>query len=197
MRCLKKTESQCRFRADTARRMAAMAVAVLLCFPAQAAEIVVRHASTKLTENRYHLNARIEFILDDDIRNAVEHGVQLNIETTVEIRRERNWLWDPLVKKSRLEFTLENHPLSNNYIVTNLMSGMRHQFATVPEGLKFIGNISNHVLIEAGEISADSAYTGFIKSELNVETLPAPLQPIAYVSGYWSTESAWYEWVVR
>ena len=185
-------------RSCTALRLLLIAFA-LLCLnsPVQAAEIAIRHASTKLISDGYALDARIEFQFDDDIRNALDHGVQLNIDVYIEIRRERKWLWDPTIKKVRRAFALLNHPLSNKYIVEDLDSGDRHQFASLPEALRFIGTIANLHVLDLNEMEDDEKYEGFIKAELNVETLPAPLQPIAYVSGYWRTESSWYEWVVR
>ena len=197
MRCSRDIE--CRRHSCSGYRIRLLVLACVLCLcPAvQAAEIAIRHASTKLLDDGYALDARIEFSFDDDIRNALDHGVELNIDVFIEIRRERKWLWDPTVKKVRRAFALQNHPLSNNYIVKDLDSGDRHQFATLPDALRFMGTIGNLRVLDAGEVEPDGKYEGFIKAELNVETLPAPLQPIAYVSGYWRTESSWYEWVVR
>jgi Domain of unknown function (DUF4390) len=197
MHCSRGIEIRGRFRVWRPFRLVVLACVLCLCPSVQGAEIAIRHASTKQLDDGYALDARIEFSFDDDIRNALDHGVELNIDVFIEIRRERKWLWDPTIKKVRRSFALQNHPLSNNYIVRDVDSGDRHQFASLPDALRYIGTIGNLHVLNPDEIESDEKYEGFIKAELNVETLPAPLQPIAYVSGYWRTESSWYEWVVR
>ena len=56
------------------------------------------------------------------------------------------------------------------------------------ETLQIKDNIIKHIII---------FYNCFIKSELKINTLPLPLQPVAYVSPAWYLESLWYEWTVR
>ena len=43
------------------------------------------------------------------------------------------------------------------------------------------------------EIKQDE-YTLAIRAKLDIEALPAPLRPVAYVSPSWRMSSGWYEW---
>ena len=71
MRCSRDIE--CRRHSCSGYRIRLLVLACVLCLcPAvQAAEIAIRHASTKLPDDGYALDARIEFSFDDDIRNEL------------------------------------------------------------------------------------------------------------------------------
>jgi hypothetical protein len=175
-----------------------LAAAMLLAAPSlQARSISIEYAGSELVEDSYYADARIQFNLDEEIFLALEHGVAVDIHTLLRVRRERKWLWDPMVSESRLHYRLQHHPLSDDYVVTEETSGERHQFPTVETALKFLSNVNNRRLVDTLQLEAGSSYTGYIKVRLSMESLPAPLQPAAYGSGRWQIESSWYEWVVR
>jgi hypothetical protein len=46
----------------------------------------------------------------------------------------------------------------------------------------------------AGQVPAGK-YRGRLRLRLDIEALPAPLRPIAYISPSWRLSSGWYEWV--
>lgn len=166
--------------------------------PAAAArDIVIEHAGTELVDGNYRADARIRYELDENTLVALEHGVILDIRVTFRVRRERKWLWDPVVAESAVQFRLQHHPLSDDYVVHNLELDERHQFPSAEAALKYVGTIDNRPLIEAATLDEESSYTGLVRAQLNPVSLPAPLQPAAYVAGTWRLESSWYEWVVR
>lgn len=196
---------RCSRRPDTALRRAASATLSALLglaltaapLPVVAGGISIEYAASKLVEDSYQVDARIKFDLGDEISAALEHGVELHIDVFMKVKRERKWLWDPLVAEGSLSYILQHHPLSQDYVVTDVSHGIRHQFPSVDAALKHIGDINNYPLVAEDKLSADTEYAGYIRAALNIEMLPAVLQPIAYVSEKWRMESSWYEWVVR
>jgi len=192
----KSSETSPRRPALTARFVLAVLV-LLTASAAQARDINIEYAASELVEGSYYADARFHFELDEDILLALEHGVAVDISALLRVRRDRSWLWDPLIAESVLHYRLQHHPLSNDYVVTDETSSESHQFPTVDAALRFLGGISNHRLVDASLLEVGSAYTGYIKVRLSMESLPAPLQPAAYVSGRWQMESSWYEWSVR
>lgn len=179
--------------------LAAWFGAALSAFPAAALAggIGIGYAATKPIGDQYQLDARIGFELGEEIAAAVEHGVELHIDVFVRVERERKWLWDPVVAEKSLSYTLQHHPLSQDYIVTDLADDTQHPFPSISAALKHIGEITNLPLVGADTVAGESSYTGYIRAGLNIQMLPAPLQPAAYVSEKWRMQSAWYEWVVR
>ena len=159
--------------------------------------IEIQSAASRLAGDNYVLDARLEFNVDPGLTEALEHGVAIMIDVNIVIKRERNWLWDPTVKKETLGFRLEQHPLSNHYLVTNEDSGERQQFQNLTDALSYLGTINGHMLINKDILASDSKYTGKIKAEVNTETLPAVIRPAAAVSKKWQLNSTWFEWVIK
>ena len=175
-----------------------MVLSCLIAAPSLRAEgIVISHATSKLVEDDYQLDAKLNFNFDSEMKDALEHGVSISIDIIVMIKRERSWLWDPKIKEETLSFRLEQHPLSNRYLVTNLHNNSRRQFDTLEDALDFLGTIHNHFLISSSVLSKDGKYICMLKAELNTETLPAVIRPIAAVSKKWQLDSPWYEWQIN
>ena len=159
--------------------------------------IRVDYASSGRDETSLLLNARLHFDFDEEVYEALEHGVELNFTVTVQVRREREWLWDPVIAEQTFDFILEHHPLTDDYGVTDLQTGARRQFPDAREALAYMGTLRDRHLAPVSDLSPDSTYHGRIRARLNLEHLPAPLQPVAYVSRKWRMESQWYRWEVR
>jgi hypothetical protein len=177
--------------------------AVLYCLPlllplaARAQEITVVYAATKERQGSYLVDIELNLQIDKEIINALRHGVSLDIDIDLEVRQERKWLWNKLVKEVTLRYRLQHHPLSDDYVVKNLDNTERRQFQTLDEALDYLGSVKDYTLIEKDKLSKDKNYIGFVKAELNIEELPPPLQPATYGSSQWHLESQWYEWPIK
>jgi uncharacterized protein DUF4390 len=171
----------------------------LLCLSinAQASSVTVEFATSALVNDQYLVDAFIAYNFDDEVLSALTHGVALRIDTYLKIKRERNWLWDPVVREETLSFMLERHALSDHYLLTNLKTEQKEQFQYLDEALRALGAINDHFLFDKSTIDPDASYLGYIKAELNIEALPPPMRPIAYISPQWQAESSWYEWLVK
>ncbi|MEJ2761221.1 MAG: DUF4390 domain-containing protein [Gammaproteobacteria bacterium] len=176
---------------------------ILYCLPllvpvaARAQVISVEYATSHVNDGIYQVDIRLKMRLNDEIINALKHGVSLNIDVNLEVRRERKWLWNKLIKEVTLHYRLQHHPLSDDFVVTKLGSGAREQFNNLDEALNYIGAIDNYPLIDKARLSGDESYIGLVRAEINIESLPPPLQPSTLISSRWHLESQWYEWVFR
>lgn len=160
-------------------------------------EISIEYATGRDRDAMYLVDVNLALQLDEEILTALRHGVSLEIDVELEIRRERKWIWNKLLKQATLRYQLEHHPLSDDYVVTYINENTREQFQTVDEALHYLGSIKSYPIIEMDRISGEETYLGFARAELNIEELPPPLKPIAYVSSEWHLESQWYEWIIR
>ena len=172
---------------------------ILICLAvnAQASDVNIEFATSTLVDNHYQVDAFIEYEFDDEVLTALTNGIPLRIDTHIKIKRERKWLWDPVVRHETLSVQLQRHALSDHYLVTNLVTGHKEQFQYLDEALRTLGSIKDHFLFDESTIIPDANYIGYIKSELNREALPTPLRLIAYFSTHWRASSSWYEWLVK
>lgn len=159
--------------------------------------IEIQHASIQLVEDVYLLEARINFDFDKEVIDALEHGVALHIDVLVRLKKMRDWWWDATVKQETLRFKLEFQPLSNHYLVTNTVTGSRQQRQSLEQALLILGTINKHIFFNKNLLDKQASYLGLIKARLNIESLPPPLRPVAYISKQWQLESLWYKWPIR
>jgi hypothetical protein len=81
--------------------------------------------------------------------------------------------------------------------VTRLDDGELEQFQNLEDVLKYIGKIKNFPLTDTSLLERDGSLYAQIKSHLNIEALPAPLRPLAYISTEWRLSSPWQTWVIK
>lgn len=164
--------------------------------PALAAGIEVRHAELRQESGRYAVDAEIRFELSDEARRALEHGVPLHFVIEIEILLPRRWWYDARVAAQLLRYRLEREALSNNYLVIDTVSHSRRTFLTLDAVLKYIGTLAGRPVPLLDRFAAERPHRARIKAHLELESLPAPLLPLAYVSSGWRLSSPWHEWVI-
>ena len=158
----------------------------------QHAELVQHESGIKHT-----LNADIQLTFNQEIITALEHGVALQIDTEIKIKRNRSWLWDKTIYTTVLMQRLQYHPLSNQYLVTRKNLGNKHDFQNLHQALKFIGTIRNQPIKMPNTLQQEKQYTAQIRTHLNTDELPAPLKLATYLQAAWQLSSPWQACLLR
>ncbi|HSR62486.1 MAG TPA: DUF4390 domain-containing protein [Gammaproteobacteria bacterium] len=173
---------------------------MLLCAPVLADNqkgIIIRHANGLIVNGVYRVDAEIDYQLSEEATQALLHGVSLQMDIEFQVKMKRPWLWNKMIKESVLSYRLEHHPLSGNFLVTNLATGERDQFQNLAGALENLGKISNYPLVTEDRLQPDKNYLVEIRARLNKQALPAPLRPLAYLSSRWHVASPGYEWMMQ
>lgn len=162
----------------------------------------IRNARTKLVDGVYLLDADISFVFSEDALEAIDNGVPISIIVEMQVLREREFIWDNLwwdkeIAHLEARLRIETRPLSNTYLVRNLNSGETQVFGSFSELVVGLGKIRNFPLIDEYLISADSRNYLRLRALLDIESLPSPMRPLAYLSSLWRLESDWYEWPIE
>lgn len=166
--------------------------------PLSAAEnqggFVVQGASSHLVDGVYRLNATIDYRFSQAVEEALENGVPLTIEVQIEVRRDR-WYWlDEEVATLNQYYLLQFHALSRQYLLTGLNSGQQRGFYTLGAALEEMGSLSEIPILDSKLLHPDTEYQVRLRALLDIESLPAPLRPVAYLSEEWRLVSQWYSW---
>ncbi|HPE78859.1 MAG: DUF4390 domain-containing protein [Sedimenticolaceae bacterium] len=156
-----------------------------------------RVALTLSEDGRILLDADIKFHLNDTVSEALENGVPLTFETHVQLRRASAWVWESDVVEHRLRTVLRYRPLSGMYELRNLVGDERLSFATRDAALRTLGNIVAMPIIERKQLDLDEDYLVRIDVGLDIEALPLPMRPMAYIKRDWSISSEPWEWRLR
>lgn len=183
------------------RRLAAgagLGLVLLSCATCtSASEFTVEHAAIRLAGAVYVLDADITFEFSKEALEALENGVPLTVILDTELVRKRWLLWDQTIAEQQARYQLEVHALSGRYVVKSLHSGLTRSFRTLEEAMRALGTIHNLPLFDNRLIRRNGNYTVRLRARLDIEALPAPLRPLAYLSGLWRLSSEWYTWPVR
>ncbi len=164
---------------------------------------VVRGADPAFEFERVEVAMRDENVLvDADVRyelsetalEALEHGVPLTFELHVQLRRDSAWIWHSDVVENRLRSVLRFHPLSGLFDLHDLQTGAHQSFATRAAALRALGRIASFPVTHIDQLTPGEQYRLRMKTFLDVDALPLPLRPKAYMSRAWDLESEVWEW---
>lgn len=155
---------------------------------------VIRSAQLTLRDMVYHLDARIDYRLSREAVNAVKNGVPLIIAIDIRVDRKRRWWLDKELATLTQNYLLLYHALTEKYVIHNLNSGIQENYGNLDTALWSLGRIDDLPLIDANLLEADAEYGIDLRARLDIESLPAPMRPLAYISSDWQLQSDWYSW---
>ena len=158
---------------------------------------IIQSAQTEIINQVYHLNASINYHFSDEAISALKNGVPLIISLDINVTKERNWWWDDEVAHLEQGYLLIYHALSKNYIIHNLNSGVQKNYVNLRTALHSLGNIRRLPVMDASLLEPGSHYSISIRTHLDIESLPAPMRPLAYISDEWKLQSDWYSWSLQ
>jgi hypothetical protein len=160
-------------------------------------DFIVANTELNPDKTEYVLNADIQFHFSKEALRALEHGIALQIDIEIQAKQSRKWLWDKTIRKAVLSRRLEHKPLSNQYLVTDLHTGIRRDFQSLSYALEFLGTIRDYPFVKSTTLDSGKTYTAQVRAKLNTESLPTPLRLSAYITSDWQLSSPWFKWMIQ
>ncbi|MGH8119969.1 MAG: DUF4390 domain-containing protein [Gammaproteobacteria bacterium] len=160
--------------------------------------INIRDVNGRVIDGTYVINADIEYHFSAETEKALKHGVPLQFNTTVTVKKQRRWLWDKTMSTIVLKYRLQYHPLSGYYLMTTMNDDEYRQFKTLSDVMEFLGKMKNQPLLSRDVLVAEAGkFYGRIRVRLDIQSLPVPLRPLAYISRQWRLASPVYSWSIQ
>lgn len=177
--------------------LVAFACSVALAPPAvSAGDIVIDDARIRTENDILLLDASATFEFGADALAALNSGIPLVIELDLMFARERRFLWDSELLTAHRRYSLEYHALAKKFIISDPITGERRPFTELEPAIAELGRIRDLAIAEAGIFDADAGYRCALRLRLDLDSLPAPMIPLAYVSPSWHMSSGWYRWQI-
>jgi hypothetical protein len=154
----------------------------------------VYSASTQLQHGMYYLDAQLDYDLSQAAVDALDSGVPLTFELEAEIFQPRKWLWDKSLASFNQRYRVAYHALTQQYIVTNINSGIQNSYSRRNTALLTMGRINRLPLVEKKALPEDENYRVRLRFSLDINALPVPMRPWAYINSEWLLASEWFEW---
>lgn len=178
-----------------ALRSVTLAILVLFAMAALAAKSFnVADVKTQLKNGTYVMDARIDYQFSERALEALDNGVPLTLEVHIQIRPVNDWIWDESLVDRRLRYRIRYQPLSERYLVSQLPGESGRTYFTRDAAVEALGEIKGLQLLNRDRLEPDQRYEVQIRAALDVEELPLPLRPMAYLYPSWKQSSKWTKW---
>lgn len=172
-----------------------LAVALLLfALPLLADDFKVVDVRTRLDGDTYVLDARIDFDFSERALEALDNGVPLTLEVHIQVRPRKDWIWETSLVDQRLRYRIRYKPLSESYLVAQLPGETGRTFVTRDAAVAALGDISGLQLLGKERLDPQQEYEVHLRVSLDIEELPLPLRPMAYLYPSWKQSSKWTKW---
>lgn len=168
-------------------------ILALLAPAAYAGNITVDNASLVDKNGSYVVTSKMHFLFSDSAIEALESGVGLHVEFNLNINRARRYIWDKRIFSLSKRLKIERHALTERYIVTDQLDQQRRLYESIESAVEGLNEMSDIPVASLSELR-EGEYTMALRARLDIEALPAPMRPIAYISPAWRMSSEWFEW---
>jgi hypothetical protein len=166
-----------------------------LAGPLQAADaFLIKDARTRVDEGVVTLDAEIEFRFSPEALEALGNGVPLTIVLHFQVRDADAWIWEDSVADLRLRYAVRYKPLSERYEVYRLPGDRGRSFVSREAAIAALGEVRGLQIVSRDRLDPKAKYVLHMKAELDIEELPLPLRPIAYLRPAWKLGSSWTKW---
>ena len=173
-----------------------MLMLLLLAVDAAAEAVDIRDVTIWQDREHYLLDADIDYFPSDAVIEALKNGITLNFEVKMKVRQSDGWLgWlDRAVAKRTIRFELRYRPLSSLYEISNDYNQNKRNFVSWKALFANLGELRQVAIAAAEELDPGKIYHVEIKAWLDINSLPLPMRPMAYIDSDWDMSSGWSEW---
>ncbi len=174
--------------------LALLAITVLFVSPLlHATGFTINSANSTLNQKVYTFNAQIQYQFSNGVLEALNNGIPIFITMEIEVYRER-WWRNKNIASLKQTYMLLYHALTEKFVLNNLNSGNQSNYSNLESALEALGKVNNLPLIDLKLLAKGSTHLVKLRTYLDLESLPGPIRPIAYLSPEWRLESDWYVW---
>lgn len=180
-----------------ARYLVAACLPWLLLASSKLLGFEVKDAVSRLTEEVFVIDAEIDYAFTEVALEALENGVPLTVDVHVQVRRDGAWVWESDIVDFHHRRQLRYLPLASSYEVIDLKDSQKQTFVSRLGAIDALGVIKNYPVVKVSQLEKGETYRMEIRTELDIEALPVPLRPTAYMSSDWKLSSEWSQWRIR
>jgi hypothetical protein len=164
---------------------------------ASAAPFTVKELNITVERGVHHLTTRIDYRLTLEVEEALSNGVPLILRVQLEVGKVRRGFWEANPVSRTLRFQIRYHALTELYRVVDMQTGEEQNFVTQDAALYALGEISELPLVSQASLTPGEAYQLRLRADLEIESLPLPLQPLAYLGHGWRLTTGWTQWPLQ
>jgi len=162
-------------------------------FASEEPHIAIQTASLTPSNQAHLLNAKIKYGLTHETIEALYNGITLTFNVDFSVIEDRDWLWNKHLNTTTLRYQIKYHTLAETYQVSDKTNNVHLNFSTLSAALNSLGTL-NSIPIHAIKTLRNPAISVSLKAYLNIEALPLPMRPLAYIDSGWHLRSNTFQW---
>ncbi len=147
-----------------------------------------------LRDVHYLIDAQIDYRFSAAALEALDNGVPLTLDLHYRLRRRDAWIWEASLVDRHQRYQIRYLPLTRVYQVAVQPSGRKQSFVTRAAAISALGETGRLPLVPQAVLDPAENYVLRLKVSLDIEALPLPLRPVAYLKPSWKLSSGWTEW---
>ena len=159
------------------------------------ADFVVRDVDARFVDDALLINTALDMTLSARSEEALSKGIPLDVLIDLALVEHRRILWDRVVTDRTLHRRIQYHALSGQYLVssTDVDADDFARFPTAQAALAYAGALNDLdiPLPKKKDIDPKLRYWLKLRVRLDIEALPSPLRPLAYVTPAWHHNTGW------
>lgn len=157
-------------------------------------EVLPRFAGQSLA-----VSGALELGLTAKVEEALSKGIPIEVIIDINLYHMRPLLWDAQIGSWVLRRTISYHALSRQYLVTGHRPDPDaiESFTSLQTALANMGLLDDLKLPLNQQLQDELSYYVDVRASLDIDSLPAPLKPVAYTSLGWRLSSGWTQWNVQ
>jgi len=171
---------------------------LLLVGSLHAREIPVRSISASIEPASappvVRLSGETALTLPGAVEKALDNGITLDFEYEVFLKRSRRFLWDPTIFHWIYRRQLSFFALSSKYVVSTDQDNSAQVFTSLHSAMQYLNKLETIRLALPQDVPdlGKREYLEF-QMRLDIESLPLPMRPLAYVSSKWRLSTDWVD----
>ena len=148
----------------------------LLSLHTHAANIDFKDFKLAGTPSNFQVNTRVEFVLTDYLRNALQNGVTLNARVQFRLGKHNSWWFNQDTPLLTVPFQLKYHALSRHYLLSRNDTNEHWNFSTLPSAIRKLSELRKYTLPDISNLLGGGEYYILAAADMTPSSLGLPLR---------------------
>jgi len=126
--------------------------------------------------NKFQISTRVEFVLTDYLRSALQNGVTLNARVQFRLGKHNSWWFNEDTPLLTVPYQLKYHALSRHYLLSRNDTNEHWNFPNLPSALRKLSELREYSLPDISASLGDGEYYILAAADMVPSSLELPLR---------------------
>ena len=154
------------------------AIVWLFIMPISAYAEKIDFKDFKLAGNasKFEISTRVEFVLTDYLRNALQNGITLNARVQFRLGKHSSWWFNKDTPLLTVTYRLKYHALSRHYLLSRSDTDEHWNFSNLPSAIRKLGELRKYSLPDISKSMGDGEFYILAAADMVPSSLGLPLR---------------------